>query len=145
MEFLRRIYYDLSTGDVILNYNQCGSVHNLSIEEEMNVHPQLSNRTLEDTGCMEWTTPVLEIEARIVNGSHRVSVDVSVTPHALVFTEIEIDPQDDPIEDRVDALEQALAQTDETAIELFEMQLAQDEINAAQDDALIELYELIGG
>lgn len=46
---------------------------------------------------------------------------------------------------RLNELEQALAQTDETAIELFEMQLAQDEINAAQDDALIELYELIGG
>lgn len=49
------------------------------------------------------------------------------------------------IEERITDLEEALAQTDETAIALFEAQEEQNEINAAQDDALIELYELIGG
>ena len=39
----------------------------------------------------------------------------------------------------------SLALADETAIELFESQLAQDEINVAQDNALIELYEMVGG
>lgn len=48
-------------------------------------------------------------------------------------------------EERITALEAQIAQADETAIELFEMQLAQEEINAAQDDALIEIYEMIGG
>lgn len=48
-------------------------------------------------------------------------------------------------EERVTALEAQVAQADETAIELFEMQMAQEEINTAQDDALIELYEMIGG
>ena len=43
------------------------------------------------------------------------------------------------------ALEDALAMTDETAIELFEAMMVQEEINTAQDDALIELYEMIGG
>ena len=43
------------------------------------------------------------------------------------------------------ALEDALAMTDETAIELYEAMMAQEEINTAQDDALIELYEMIGG
>lgn len=38
-----------------------------------------------------------------------------------------------------------LAITDELAIELYEAKLEQEEINAAQDDALIELFELIGG
>lgn len=46
---------------------------------------------------------------------------------------------------QVQTLKDDLATTDETAIELYEGQLAQQEINAAQDDALIELYELIGG
>ena len=53
---------------------------------------------------------------------------------------------DEPtLDERVSDLETALAQTDETAIELFEAQAAQEEINAAQDDALIELYEMVGG
>lgn len=48
-------------------------------------------------------------------------------------------------EDRLSSLESALAQTDETAIELFEAQEEQTEINNAQDDALIEIYELLEG
>lgn len=36
-----------------------------------------------------------------------------------------------------------LQQADDTAIELFEAQLAQEEINQAQDDALIELWEMV--
>lgn len=38
-----------------------------------------------------------------------------------------------------------LAQVDETAIEIYETSIVQKEINDAQDDALIELYEMIGG
>lgn len=45
----------------------------------------------------------------------------------------------------LDALEDALRETDDTAIELYEAQIVQEEINAAQDEALIELYEMIGG
>lgn len=59
--------------------------------------------------------------------------------------EVEETEAEPTIDERVSDLETALAQTDETAIELFEAQAAQEEINAAQDDALIELYELIGG
>ena len=43
------------------------------------------------------------------------------------------------------AIHEQLAMVDETAIELYEANLAQEEINAAQDDALIEIYEMIGG
>lgn len=48
-------------------------------------------------------------------------------------------------EERLAALEEQLAQADDTAIELYEMQMEQEAINAAQDDALIEIYEMIGG
>ncbi|MCI9485315.1 MAG: hypothetical protein HFH27_12780 [Clostridiaceae bacterium] len=41
--------------------------------------------------------------------------------------------------------ESQLASADEAAIELYEASLAQQEITAAQDDALIELYEMLGG
>lgn len=46
---------------------------------------------------------------------------------------------------RITALEAQRQQADDAAIELYEAHLAQQEINAAQDDALIELYEMIGG
>ena len=44
-----------------------------------------------------------------------------------------------------DIMKMQLQQADDTAIELYEAHLAQIEINTAQDDALIELYEMIGG
>lgn len=46
--------------------------------------------------------------------------------------------------ERVTSLEEQLATADETAISLYEAQQKQDEINTQQDDALLEIYELIG-
>ena len=47
-------------------------------------------------------------------------------------------------EQRVSELEEQLAQSDETAINLYEAQEAQEAINAQQDEALMEIYEMIG-
>ena len=41
-----------------------------------------------------------------------------------------------------EALEEALAGADETAIAMYEAQEAQETINAQQDEALMELYEM---
>lgn len=45
----------------------------------------------------------------------------------------------------LEKLAEQLAMADETAIALYEANLEQEEVNVAQDEALIELYELIGG
>ena len=57
--------------------------------------------------------------------------------------ELTIEDVPDPViepttEERVDALEEQVAQADEIAIALYESQVTQDE-------AIIELYEMIGG
>ena len=60
---------------------------------------------------------------------------------------IEDDGQPEPsptTEQRVSDLEEQLAQSDETAIALYEAQEAQEVINAQQDEALMEIYEMIG-
>lgn len=54
-------------------------------------------------------------------------------------------PAGPTLNERVTDLESALAATDETAIELYEAMAAQEEINTAQDEALIAIYEMIGG
>ena len=61
------------------------------------------------------------------------------------LTEPEPQEPEPTTEERITALEEQLLLTDETAVELYEMQLAQEEINIAQDTALIELYEMLGG
>ena len=43
------------------------------------------------------------------------------------------------------ALNEHLAETDEVAIDLFEASLAQEEINAEQDEAIITIYEMMEG
>ena len=60
---------------------------------------------------------------------------------------IEDDGQPEPpptTEQRVSDLEEQLVQADETAIALYEAQEAQEVINAQQDEALMEIYEMIG-
>ena len=57
----------------------------------------------------------------------------------------EPEPQPPSAEERLGLLEEALAQTDETAIALFESQAEQASINAQQDDALLDIYEMPGG
>lgn len=47
-------------------------------------------------------------------------------------------------DERISILEEQLAQSDETAIALYEAQEAQETINAQQDEALMEIYEMIG-
>ena len=46
--------------------------------------------------------------------------------------------------ERVSILEEQLAQSDETAIALYEAHEEQEAINAQQDEALMEIYEMIG-
>lgn len=46
--------------------------------------------------------------------------------------------------ERISVLEEQLAQSDETAIALYEAQEAQAVINAQQDEALMQIYEMIG-
>ena len=55
------------------------------------------------------------------------------------------EPKPPSAEKRLGLLEEALAQTDETAIALFESQAAQESINAQQDDALLDIYAMLGG
>lgn len=69
---------------------------------------------------------------------------VGVTPTERP-PEPEPEPEPPSVEERVAALEEALAQTDETAIALFESQAEQESINAQQDDALLDIYEMLGG
>lgn len=61
---------------------------------------------------------------------------------------VEPEPEPEPgvsIDERVTALEESLAETDEAAIELYEATLAQEAVNAEQDEAIIEIYEMLGG
>ena len=69
---------------------------------------------------------------------------VGLTPRELP-PRPEPEPQTPSAEERLGLLEEALAQTDETAIALFESQAEQASINAQQDDALLGIYEMLGG
>lgn len=93
--FIRRIFYSLETGEVLQNYSMLGNgFHITDSELDFGVYEELQGHSLEDTGVMEWTEPDEEIEVKM-NGNYVVSVDVSVEPHALVFTEKEAIPEDE--------------------------------------------------
>ena len=59
-----------------------------------------------------------------------------------VVEEVEAEPT---TEERVTALEEQLAESDEVAMALYEASVAQEAVNAEQDEAILGLYEMIGG
>ena len=69
---------------------------------------------------------------------------VGLTPRELP-PRPEPEPQTPSAEERLGLLEEALAPPDETAIALFESQAEQASINAPQDDAVLGIYEMLGG
>lgn len=63
----------------------------------------------------------------------------------LVYDKLPIPehPHEPTAEERIAELEEQLLMTDEIAVELYESQMIQEEVNIAQDEALVEIFELI--
>ena len=77
-----------------------------------------------------WNSQIEEIAKReAYNGEYEIIDDGEPEPPPTT-------------EQRVSDLEEQLVQADETAIALYEAQEAQEAINAQQDEALMELYEM---
>ena len=83
--FVRKLYYDPATGDVLESHMRQGDVRMTTFAEDAAVLSALSGRTEEDTGCMVWTKPDAAVEATFA-ACAGVSVDVTQQPHALVWT-----------------------------------------------------------
>lgn len=89
--FIRKLYYDLGTGEVLESYMRQGDVIMTTFAEDVATLPPLEGRTESDTGCMVWTKPDAEIEKGF-EGATGVSVDITQTPHKIVwdYTPIEV-------------------------------------------------------
>lgn len=78
--FVRRHYYDLSTGETVYSYMMQGSVLQRSVEEDFSTYYQLLERSLEDTGFFEWLEPDEVIEQQFAEHDN-----VKVENGELVF------------------------------------------------------------
>lgn len=96
MSFLRRHYYDKSTGATVCSYMMQGAISIRTAAEDFGVYPELEGRSLEDTGVLEWTEPVAEIEDGFVRAYTVTVVDgapvFDFTPPALPEPETTPDP-----------------------------------------------------
>ena len=101
---------------------------NHGTEEQPDIHQIFSAVSL---GWSEANEELAKREA--YNGEYEIVDDGEPEPEPTPTTE-----------QRVSDLEEQLAQSDEIAITLYEAQEAQEVINAQQDEALMEIYEMIG-
>ena len=110
--FCRKIYYDLATGIVLESHMKQGSVRMTAFERDVVVLPSLAGRTEANTGCMVWTEPNEEIENAFV-GATSISIDVTQTPHKIVwdYTPIEEEINDSESIDFAQAYVDLLAET----------------------------------
>ena len=110
--FIRKLYYDLSTGAVLSSHMRQGSVKITTFAEDAASLPELAGRTEADTGCMVWETPNAETEAALTAATG-VSVDVTQTPHQLVFDYTPLPVEPDPVETMEEALNELGVKTRE--------------------------------
>ncbi len=87
MLFRRRLFYDISTGDVLRSYTMRGDLNTA-----YTVAQEAADLGLTGCGCMEWTEPDPEVEAAFAPedaaGNARsvsVTVDVSDAEPRLIF------------------------------------------------------------
>ena len=77
-------------------------------------------------------------------------VDGELVFDEFIYPEIEVQPTKEQLriaklEEQLAMTNEALAISDEVSIELYETVMAQEEVNTVQDEALIGIYEIIGG
>lgn len=77
--FLRRLFYDIGTGEILHSYKMEGALKPRTAAEEA------AHLGLENWAVMAWNEPDPEIEQSFVDSYGRVSVDVSGETPALVF------------------------------------------------------------
>ena len=82
--FIRKLYYDLSTGEAVDSYMMQGSVYLTTEVEDYATNPKLRNRTPADTGVLIWTDINEERESKFTAAA---SVAVDLATGELIFTE----------------------------------------------------------
>lgn len=93
-------------------------------------------------GDIEVAKMTEEVDGVVIEGAHMVVTKWT----AGTIPEPEPEPEPEPtVDERVAALEAQLAETDEVAIDFYEASLKQEAINAEQDEAIIEIYEMMEG
>ena len=97
MQYLYRIYYDKSTGEVLHCRWVKGDIQIPTVETDFLTQPELHERTLENTGLFEWYTEQSELES--VMFFKMPVVDISVDPPKLNWTDWPILPDDEEISD----------------------------------------------
>lgn len=105
MRFVRRIYYDKLTGEVLDSHMAQGDIVVLPVSEELAILPELAGRTETDTGVLEWLTPDPEVEAMAAVKMPVVDVSGGVPVLGWAdWPEPEPAPEYDELADAVEAL-----------------------------------------
>ena len=82
--FVRKLYYDPDTGDVLESHMRQGDVRMTTFAEDCAALPSLAGRSEADTGCMLWTEPDATTEACFVNAVC-VGVNIGQNPPSLIW------------------------------------------------------------
>lgn len=101
--FIRKLYYDLISGETLASYMRQGDVIMTTFAEDVAALPELAGRAEVDTGCMVWTEFDSVIEEAFAAATG-VSVDVAAEPHQIVFDYTPLPVEPDPMAEMEAAL-----------------------------------------
>lgn len=86
MAWNRRVIYRLSDGMVLSDHQEQGDILEMTLAEELAFQPSLAGVDISTVGEFHWTSPDAAVEAEFAS-KVLTGVDISVTPHTLVFSE----------------------------------------------------------
>lgn len=93
--FIRRLFYDLTTGAILQSYTMQGDIIIVTAEEDAEFYG------LENWGVFEWLEPDEQIEKNF-SEAYGVTVDVGKEPHELVFDFTPPPPEPEPYDEMAD-------------------------------------------
>jgi hypothetical protein len=97
--FLRRIYYDITSGTILNSFMMQGDIEHYPQSKDFEIQPALQGRNLDDTACMEWLEPDTAIED---NFSRATSYSIVAGQLAFDFTPL---PEPEPAPDTAEMTE----------------------------------------
>lgn len=109
MNYIRRLYYELSTGKVICSFCSMSTLALSTVDQDYERRSQLAPyaERREEVGMFEWDECDQAIEDAF-NNSYDVAVDITTTPPTLVF-DYNFPVIPDEMDELLEQLEEVLA------------------------------------
>ncbi len=82
--FIRKVYFDLTSGEVVAAFSANGNVLRTTKEDDLLIYPKIASYPDEKLGVLIWSEPDQDVEQQF-SVATKISVDITSNPYKMVF------------------------------------------------------------